>query len=115
MIPAGTVPSVHVTTPLLFAAWNETSFDAPTSRLSDAGDDDTVSSNAGVDVGDIASVNDFDTEFTPFDDVALTANVKLPASVGVPEIVPSVLRVSPLGSAPLSTAHVTVDGVALSV
>ena len=65
--------------------------------------------------GDIASVNSFDTECTPFVDVALTVNLKLPASVGVPEITPAVLSSSPFGNEPLSTAHVTADGVALSV
>ncbi len=46
---------------------------------------------------------------------ALTVNVKVPAVVGVPEIVPELLRANPFGRVPAETAHVTSEADAARV
>lgn len=52
---------------------------------------------------DIVMVSCFVAERVPDD--ALTVKVDLPALVGVPEIRPDVLRLSPVGRAPDDTDH----------
>ncbi len=54
---------------------------------------------------DMVMLSSFVAERVP--DTALTVNVDVPVAVGVPEIVPDELRVSPAGRLPDSTDQVT--------
>ena len=60
VMPAGTVPNLHVTIPLLFSEANPTSFDSPTVTLTVAIAGDTVNGSTGVGAGNIESVKSFE-------------------------------------------------------
>ena len=60
----------------------------------------------------IVMLSSFSALFEP--DVAFTVNVDVPAAVGVPEIVPELLSVSPAGRLPEAIDHVTADELTAS-
>lgn len=66
----------------------------------------------GVDPSLIVMLSSFVALFEP--DVALTVKREVPAAVGVPEIVPELLSVSPAGRLPEAIDHVTDDELAAS-